>query len=131
MLTGGYVVAAGSVHHHDPFFAGGVAVEVLEADASPPDDFQIFGCFDELRGDFGAASNHPTIVVGDNFFELAGLEPDANVHLEARRALEYFQSLRSQRIGDENLHGLIQSLHQYFLSGSNAATERNLGAEFS
>ena len=39
MLAGGYVVAAGGVHDDDPFFAGGIDVDVFETDAGPPDDF--------------------------------------------------------------------------------------------
>src|SRR4029077_18353180 len=38
MLTGGYIVAAGGVHHHNPFFACGINVNVFETDARPPNN---------------------------------------------------------------------------------------------
>ena len=39
MLTGSHVVTPRGIHDHDPFFACGIDVDVLEADAGPPDDF--------------------------------------------------------------------------------------------
>ena len=131
MLTGGHVVAAWGVHDHDAFFACRIDIDVFKPDARPSNDFEIFSCFDQVPRDFGAASNDPAIVVSDNLFEFIGFEPDTNVYFEARSALEDFQSLGGKGICDEDSHGLIQSLHQYFLGGSDAAAERDLGAEFS
>jgi len=131
MLTGGDVVAAWGVHDHDAFFTCCIDIDVFETDARPSNNFEIFSGFDQVPRDFGAASNDPAIVVSDNLFELIGFEADTNVYFEARSALEDFQSLGSQGVCDENSHGLIQSLHQYFLGRSDAAAERDLGAEFS
>ena len=131
MLAGGHVVAARGVHDHDAFFASGIDIDVFETDARPSNNFEIFSGFDQVPRDFGAASNDPAIVVSDNLFELIGFEPDTHVYFEARSALEDLQSLGSQGICDEDSHGLIQSLHQYFLGRSDAAAKRDLGAEFS
>src|SRR5262247_368088 len=129
MLAGGHVISAWGVHDHDPFFACGVDIDVFETDARSSNDLEILGGFDQVPRDFGATANDPAFVVSDNLFDFLGFESDANVDFKARSALENLQPLGCQGIADENVHELIQSLHQHFLSGSDAAAERNLGAE--
>src|SRR5262245_7816225 len=131
MLAGGHVISARGVHDHDTFFACRIDIDVFETDPRSSNDLEILSRFDQLPGDFCPAANDPAIVVSDNLLEFLGVEPDPNIDFKARSALENFQSLRRQGICDENFHGLIQSLHQYFLSRSDTAAERNLGAEFS
>src|SRR5215813_11004859 len=110
MLAGGHVISARGVHDHDTFFACGVDIDVFETDPRSSNDPEILSRFDELPSDFC---------------------PDPNIDFKAWSALENFQPLRCQSIGDEDFHALIQSLHQHFLSSSDAAPERNLGAKFS
>ena len=62
-----------------------------------PMTFRFLAASIRSPGDFGAASDHPAIVVSDNLLSFIGFEADTNVYFEARRALEDFQSLRSQR----------------------------------
>src|SRR5262245_13101227 len=131
MLAGGYVIYAWRVHDHDALLACRIDIDVFETNPRSSNDLEILSSFDEVGGYFGATSNDPAFVVSDNLFEFLGFEPDANVDFKAWSALENLQTLGCQGIGDEDFHGLIQSLHQHFLSSSDAAAERNLGAEFS
>ena len=104
MLPGGNVVAAGRVHHDDPSFAGRIDVDIFEADPRAADDFQVLGRFDQFRRDFRPTADHPAVVVGADFLEFIRLEANPDIHLESARALEYFQTLWSQRVTDQNLH---------------------------
>ncbi len=89
MLAGGDVVAAGRVHDDDAAFGGGIGVDVLIADAGAPDDFEILRRFDQFRGDFCAAANHPAVVVGADSLKLFGLEADLDIDFEPLGIFKY------------------------------------------
>ena len=99
VLAGGDVVATRGVHDHDAAFGGGIGVDVFIADTGAPDDFQILRRFDQLRGNFRAAPNHPAVVVAANSLKLFGLEADLDVDIEPLGIFEYIEALWSERIG--------------------------------
>ena len=94
VLGGSHVVAARRVHDHDAFFARGLDIDILDADASPANDFEIFRGPDEIRGHLSAAANHPAVIFSDNLFEICRLEPQTHVDLEVRGAFKNLKPLR-------------------------------------
>ena len=105
MLAGGDVIASGRIHDDDALLSRRIDIDVLKSHSGSTNDFQIFCGFDQLCGYPGSAADYPAIVVGADFLELVGLETDPDIDFESASPLKNFQSLRRQRIADENLHG--------------------------
>src|SRR5919108_2085886 len=110
MLSRGDVIAPRGIHHHDAFLAGSIDINVLEADASPANNLELARRLDQFGGDFRAAANDPTLVIGNNLLDLWRLEPQPNIHLEARGALKYGEALRRQRVRHEDFCFLFHSV---------------------
>ena len=82
-------VATGRVHDDDASFGRGVGIDVFVAHSRAPDHFEFFRRFDQFRGNFGAASNNPAVVVTADFFKLIRFEAELNVDFESRGILKY------------------------------------------
>jgi len=85
MLGGGDRVAEGRVHHDDAPRGCRLDVDVVDADARSPDDLELLGRGDDLRGGLGRGSHGETVVGTDDFFELVFGETD--VHVDGDAAL--------------------------------------------
>jgi hypothetical protein len=77
-------VAERGIHHNDAARRRSRDIDVVDADAGPADNFQAFGLFQQLGGNFSRGPNRQTIEAVDYFGELvfvlakAGLEIDIN-----------------------------------------------------
>ena len=95
VLGGGDVVAAGRVHDDDAALGRGVDVDVVDADAGAADHLEILRRVDQLRGDLGAAADHPAVVVGADFLELVGFEAEFDIDGETLGVVKYRQAFGS------------------------------------
>ena len=68
-------VSFGRVCHDDTLSGRCLHIDIIHADAGPPDKFQPPACRDHLCGDFGAAPHEQGIVVPDDPAELVLLKP--------------------------------------------------------
>ncbi len=95
-------VAARRVQHDHPPTRRVVEVDVVDADARPPDHLQPVGRRQHVGADPGATPNDQRVVVADDLAELIALDPGAIVDLELLRRLEDVQPLRRDLVGKQN-----------------------------
>ena len=54
------------IHDDDPLLRGGGNIDIVNADARPPNDFQPVGDGDDLFGDFGRRADGQTVIFTNN-----------------------------------------------------------------
>mmetsp|Transcript_11999 Transcript_11999/g.31770 ORF Transcript_11999/g.31770 Transcript_11999/m.31770 type:complete len:344 (+) Transcript_11999:1289-2320(+) len=82
VLGGGDAVAGGRVDDDDAALAGGVEVDVVDADAGAADDLEVGGGLEDLAGDGRRGADDDGVVGADDVLELLGREVVAAVHVE-------------------------------------------------
>jgi hypothetical protein len=119
VLGGGDVVAAGGVHDGDAAGGGGTHVDVVDADARPPDHPQGLGGRDHVGAHLGSAPDHQTVGVGDLLEQRVRVEARLVDGVEPSCALEDLEALGGKGVADEDLgHGALSSGARGGLAGS-------------
>ena len=111
MLGRRHRISAGGVHHHDPFFRGGLLIDVVHADPGPPDDLEPAGTFKHALGHPGAASNSEAVEFSDDPGEGLGVRGRLVVvhhHLDLSGRFQNFFCNRGHVVPDhDSVHLLL------------------------
>jgi len=94
-------VRLGCVDDHHATFGGGGHVDVVEADAGPPDDDQVAPGGKDLGGHGGGRPDDQGVRPDDGFDQLFGSQSELDVHLVAGLGHEV-QTRLGQLFGDED-----------------------------
>ena len=63
-------ITSGCVHDDDTMFGGSGDIDIVQANAGSPDDFEIFCHTHKICSDLGSTSYYKCMVFPDYFFEL-------------------------------------------------------------
>ena len=101
MLSGGDVVAARGVHHHNALLGGGLDVDVINPNPGPADHPQIGGGGDDRFGHPRAAADDEPVVRRDSTDEVCAGESEPDLHLQVCAGAQLFQSLRGKGVRNQ------------------------------
>src|ERR1035437_7650359 len=99
MLSGGRIVAGGSVDDDDAALGGRRNVDIVDSDAGASDHFHLGGGSQDPGGEFGLAADSCRIVVANHGLELFRLHVQLDIDIESRT--EQINALRRYRITNQ------------------------------
>lgn len=102
MFGGGNGVAARGVHDDDAVFGGGFDIDVIDANASAADGFQVFGGFEDFGGDFGLAADDEGGNALEGFDELIFFETGFDNDFEETARSEFIDTALRNGISDKD-----------------------------
>ena len=103
MFRRGGGIAIRGVHDHNPLLAGGRDIDVVQADAGPPDNLQFVGRLEQVGGHLGGAADHQALIIADDLFQLLGFQACIDIDLKPG-LFKYLHARRRQIVADQYLH---------------------------
>ena len=105
VLGGGDRVAVGRVHDDDAALGRRRHVDIVDADAGAPDDFQRVRGGEQLGRDLGRRAHRQPVITGDAAAQFGRIEPGRDIGFDAARP-ENFDRARAESVGDQHLRHL-------------------------
>src|SRR5690606_5455440 len=112
-LGGRHVVRLGGVDDEDAAAAGGLQVDVVDADAAPAHDLEAFGALQELGVDAGPAAGDDRVVGADEREQVGALDAGPVVDLD----VGVFHLPQPYGVGDEYPRHGARGYHRQLRSG--------------
>ena len=93
-------IAIGGVHHHDAARRRFGNIDIVDADAGPPDNLQLRRRVEDLACHLGRRADRQPVIPADDGGKLGRLQPGLHIHLDPA-GLEDFDGLRAELVTDK------------------------------
>ena len=103
MFSGGDGIAERRIHHNDTLLRRGSDIDIVDADTSAADDFQIVGSSDDLFGHLGCRADRKPFIIADDRGKLVLVLAKVGLEIDIKPPiLENLDSGGRQFVGNQN-----------------------------